>query len=159
MTPAIRRAARALIIDGSERVLLFRGMLADREPWWFAPGGGLEVDETYEAALGREVREETGLRIDPANVAAPVWTRDTLFTWQGEVERHLERYFVIRVRRLAVDTTGFEPGEAAMIREYRWWCIDDIRDSSERFAPSRMGTMLASMLLGAPASVPLEVGE
>lgn len=159
MTPAIRPAARALIIDAADRVLLFRAVLPDREPWWFAPGGGLDGGETYEAALVREVMEETGLVIDAAEVGPPVWTRDYLFTWQGEVERHLERFFVIRVSTHEVDTTGFEPGEVTMTREFRWWDIDEIRDGSERFSPSSLARLLAPVLHGAVGWLPIEIGE
>jgi 8-oxo-dGTP pyrophosphatase MutT (NUDIX family) len=159
MTPAIRPAARALIIDAANRVLLFRGVLPGREPWWFAPGGGLDEGETYEAALVREVMEETGLVVDAAEVGPAVWSRDYLFDWQGAVERHLERFFVIRVHTFDVDTTGVEPGEAPVVREFRWWSIDDIRDSSERFSPSSMARLLAPLLRGDPATLPIDVGE
>jgi ADP-ribose pyrophosphatase YjhB (NUDIX family) len=159
MTPPIRSAARALIIDAANRVLLFRGVLPGREPWWFAPGGGLDEGETYEAAVVREVMEETGLVVNADEVGPAVWSRDYLFDWQGEVERHLERFFLIRVPTHDVDTTGFEPGEATVIREFRWWSIDDIRDSSERFSPSSIANLLTPLLRGDSATLPIEVGE
>lgn len=39
---------------------------------WDLPGGGLDADETALEAVLREVREEIGLRIDPATF---VWTK------------------------------------------------------------------------------------
>lgn len=50
----------ALIFDG-ERILL--GLRRDID-WWNLPGGGMEVGETVDEALCREVREETGLEVD-----------------------------------------------------------------------------------------------
>ncbi|NIR35082.1 MAG: NUDIX domain-containing protein, partial [Actinobacteria bacterium] len=44
-----RRAGRALVVDGADRVLLIRGEdPADpsRGGFWFPPGGGVEADET-----------------------------------------------------------------------------------------------------------------
>ena len=63
-TPLDREAARVLLLDGSDRLLLFRGCDPadrDRGQWWFTPGGGLDPGETYEQGARREVLEETGL--------------------------------------------------------------------------------------------------
>jgi ADP-ribose pyrophosphatase YjhB (NUDIX family) len=157
-SPAIRPAARALIIDAEQRLLLFRGDLPDREPWWFAPGGALEPGEIYEEALVREVREETGLAVDVATVPPHVWTRDVEFTWQGQVERHLERFFLIRIHAHEVDTSGFEPVEAAAIRTHRWWGVDDIARSGERFSPTNLADHLAPLLHGCVPHKPVAVG-
>jgi len=55
----------ALIFDGDRILLVERG----KEPlkgYWSLPGGVLEVGETLEEGLRREVREETGLLVEPA---------------------------------------------------------------------------------------------
>src|SRR6266516_3299153 len=57
---SFRIAASALIFDG-ERVLLAHRRDID---WWNLPGGGMEVGETVEEALYREVYEETGLQVE-----------------------------------------------------------------------------------------------
>lgn len=54
-----RIAVNALIFE-AERVLLVHRRDID---WWNLPGGGMEVGETVEEALCREVREETGLEV------------------------------------------------------------------------------------------------
>lgn len=156
-TPTIRPAARALIVDDDQRVLLFRGELPGRDPWWFAPGGALEQGETYETALVREVLEETGLAIGPATVARPVWTRTYLFAWQGRLERHLEQFFLLRIDKHEV-TTRFEPAESAVIRTYRWWQLDEITGSTEHFSPVRFGEHLAPLLQGRLPEEPVAVG-
>jgi ADP-ribose pyrophosphatase YjhB (NUDIX family) len=50
----------ALIFRGSEILLALR---RDIE-WWNLPGGGLEIGETVEEGVCREVREETGLEVE-----------------------------------------------------------------------------------------------
>jgi 8-oxo-dGTP diphosphatase len=60
-----RVAAYAVIVDDCQRVLLalWNGV---EPPQWTMPGGGVDLAETVEQAVVREVREETGyeVRID-----------------------------------------------------------------------------------------------
>src|SRR5579863_3623311 len=147
----VRPAARALIVDDHERVLLFRGDLPDRDPWWFAPGGALEQGETYEAALVREVMEETALHVDAAVLGPPVWARDSDFTWRGRPERHVERFFLVRVAGNDVDSSQLGRAASADARTFRWWRVDEIAASTDRFSPARLAHHLAALLRdGAP---------
>jgi 8-oxo-dGTP diphosphatase len=57
----------ALIFQGDRILMAQRG----KEPlkgWWSLPGGALEVGESLADAVRREVREETGLKIQPLGV-------------------------------------------------------------------------------------------
>ena len=54
-----RLAAYAVIRDDAGRVLLALWNEADA-PKWTMPGGGVELDETVQQAVVREVQEETG---------------------------------------------------------------------------------------------------
>jgi 8-oxo-dGTP pyrophosphatase MutT (NUDIX family) len=157
--PTVRRAARALVIDDSKRLLLFRGELPELVHWWFAPGGALEPHETHEAALVRELREETGLAIDVATLSGAVWTRDHLFNWKGKVERHLERFFLVPISHYDVDTSNFETTEVGVIRDHRWWRLEEIQTSRELFAPRRLAEHIAPLLGGTIPQQPVEVGE
>lgn len=59
----------AVIFDGGRVLLIERG----QEPlkgWWTVPGGLVETGERLDEALRREVREETGLEVEPLAVAA-----------------------------------------------------------------------------------------
>ena len=56
-----RRAARVILLDPANRVLLMR--YDDGPPngsHWSTPGGGLNTGEEYPAAALRELAEETG---------------------------------------------------------------------------------------------------
>jgi len=70
----------------AERVLIVRRGVPPMQGIYTLPGGGVELGETLEQALIREVREETGLAIEPLCIAGyrEVIARDA----QGEVERH-----------------------------------------------------------------------
>jgi ADP-ribose pyrophosphatase YjhB (NUDIX family) len=50
----------ALIFENGQVLLAHRRDI----DWWNLPGGGMEVGETVDEALCREVREETGLEVE-----------------------------------------------------------------------------------------------
>src|SRR6185295_8402949 len=52
----------AVVLDGT-RVLLVRRANPPLQGEWSVPGGAVEIGETLEAAVAREVLEETGLQV------------------------------------------------------------------------------------------------
>ncbi|MEV4003280.1 NUDIX hydrolase [Actinomadura sp. NPDC049753] len=61
----VRRAARALLLDGDALVLL-RRTVPGRPVYWTTPGGRIEpADASPEAALRRELDEELGATAGP----------------------------------------------------------------------------------------------
>ena len=61
-TPRHSVSVAAVVVDDSNRVLVIRRQ--DNGAWQL-PGGVLELDETPEAGVCREVREETGVDVRP----------------------------------------------------------------------------------------------
>lgn len=59
-SPIFRIGVFALIFNPEQQILL--GHRRDID-WWNLPGGGMEVGETVDEAVCREVREETGLEV------------------------------------------------------------------------------------------------
>jgi 8-oxo-dGTP pyrophosphatase MutT (NUDIX family) len=165
--PSERQTSRIVILDPSDRVLLFRAETAAGMWLWFPPGGGVEPGETYEASARRELWEETGMeqvRLGPA-----LWRRNFLLTTpdpafgEGPV-RFLERYFLLRV------PAPFEPRPMAIgryegyMREqdwFHWWSLEEIEASTgyERFVPPRLQELLRPVVTGRVPDEPLEIGE
>jgi 8-oxo-dGTP pyrophosphatase MutT (NUDIX family) len=139
-----RRAARVLLIDAAERTLLLRGGDPARpeQRWWFTPGGGLDEGETPAQGAARELMEETGLRIDPAELGAPVHHETTEFSYDTRQYRQTQDFFVLRVAEWQVDTAGFDADEQRTITAHRWWSAAEIDASTEQIFPAELADLL-----------------
>jgi len=64
MSSVVKRSARAILIDADGRLLLIKRSKEGLAPYWTAPGGGVELDDTsVEDAMIRELREELGAEV------------------------------------------------------------------------------------------------
>lgn len=140
-----RRAARVLLLDGADRLLLFRGgdpAKPEAGTWWFTPGGGLDDGETLAEGARRELFEETGLHCDPRDLGAPVHEEHSVFEFAGMTLAQHSTFFVLRVDAHEVDTSGFEELEASSIVEHRWWPRSELRSTNEVVYPAGLPELL-----------------
>lgn len=140
-----RRAARVLLVDAADRVLLLHGRDPgdpDAGQWWFTPGGGIDAGETHAQAAARELAEETGLAVAAASLGAVVHERVARFRFDGTDYRQAEVYFLARVERHDVDTAGFTALEVASVTGHRWWPRADLLRTQERLYPPDVAAVL-----------------
>ncbi|WP_306212037.1 NUDIX hydrolase [Actinoplanes sp. RD1] len=144
MTHIERRAARVLLVDAADRVLLLHGGDPARpdQLWWFTPGGGLDAGETPAQGAARELFEETGLRVDPAALGSPVHDEVTEFSYDGRDYRQTQEFFLHRVDSWAVDTSGFDEAERQTITDHRWWSAEALAASDEQIFPVGLASLL-----------------
>jgi 8-oxo-dGTP pyrophosphatase MutT (NUDIX family) len=129
-----RRSAGLLIIEPAGRVLLFRfvfkkGALAG-EDYWATPGGGVEEGETFEQAAIRELREETGIRVE--SVGPQVGQRE--FVLQLSDGEHVvadERFFRVEAKEATLSRDEWTAEEAEVMVAHRWWSRDELSQTSE----------------------------
>lgn len=154
-----RRAARVLLVDAEDRVLLFEGINPDRpdEPFWMTPGGGVEEGETDEEAARRELEEETGCVGIP--LGAPVWTRVGHFDFAGTSYRQRETFFLARVPSWEVDTAGHNDEEQRCLLSHRWWPVEELYELDRPVFPTRLADLLADLLRDGPPAHAIEVGH
>jgi len=143
MTRAQRPAARILLLDADERVLLFRFTAGDRPPFWATPGGAVDPGESYEAAARRELREETGLDLE---CGAEIHARTVEFTTLEDVRVIAdERYFLVRTQGFELDTSAHTELERRGMQTHRWFDRAELADWPEIIFPEDLADILATL--------------
>ncbi|MDP3711426.1 MAG: NUDIX domain-containing protein [Mycobacteriales bacterium] len=140
-----REAARVLLVDAADRVLLFLGCdpaEPDAGQWWFTPGGGLEQGESARAGAVREVFEETGLRLSEDDLTGPVHSETAEFSLGGDRYRQTGEFYLARVDAHEVDTAGFSALEQSFVLDHRWWTREDLRATTETVFPASLVDLL-----------------
>lgn len=144
-----RPSSRLLIIDLLGRILLFHfkhqiGALAGMT-YWATPGGGVEDNETFEEAAIRELREETGIRVD--DVGPQIGRRQVVLQLSdGEHVNEDERYFCVRVSGTQVSTSGWTSYEIECMTGHRWWTQVELAQTTEKVSPENLGDMLTMVV-------------
>jgi 8-oxo-dGTP pyrophosphatase MutT (NUDIX family) len=150
--PVARVAARVLLLDRHERLLLFQGIDPHEPglpPFWFTAGGGVEPGEEQVDAAVREVREETGIAVAPERLVGPVWLRRARFTFESVRYLGEEWFFLARPSGpVAVDTAGFNDVELRSVRCHRWWTTAELRATGDTVYPRQLAELLPGLIAG-----------
>lgn len=109
-TPKHSVSVAGVVVRDDGRVLVIK---RDDNGHWEAPGGVLELDESFEAGVQREVLEETGLTVAVERLTG--------------VYKNLTHGIVALVYRCRPD--GGEPHVTEEAREIRWMTTEEVEAS------------------------------
>lgn len=152
-----RRAARILLVDERDRVLLLSSWLEARQcVIWLAAGGALEEGETYREAARRECWEETGF--EPDTALPDVWVREHKWMWGENPIHTVEHYFFARVDNFEPQAQQLEDYEEELFIGHRWWTVDELRHCDDLIVPRDLAELLRPLLRGEIPDEPVWVG-
>ena len=136
--PRKRAIAQMLLRDHDDRVLLCQ---LTYKPDWDLPGGVVEVGESPQAAVGREVEEELGLTIDARRLLLTDW----LPPWSGWDDA-LCLVFDGGVHDAAI--TADVVRQTREIRSVEFCTVEQARERCADFTARRLESALANLRSG-----------
>ena len=113
--PSAPLIAIGAVIVKDNHVLLVRRGAAPLKGHWTLPGGVLELGESLLEGVVREVREETGLIVEPVELIELV---DRIHREQGSEQDRVQYHYVIADYLCRV--TGGEARAASDAEDVRW---------------------------------------
>jgi ADP-ribose pyrophosphatase YjhB (NUDIX family) len=138
----VRRAARVILLDPDDRVLLMR--YDDSPPngrHWSTPGGGLEAAEDYPAAALRELAEETGWT--DIVLLGEVHRREFDMQAGGRLVRQVERLYLARTDQRCRAISGVEAmHKSDGIAAWRWWTLAELDSGTEPVWPAGLSGII-----------------
>ncbi len=142
----LRLAARVILLDPDDRVLLMR---YDGDPpdgsHWTTPGGGLNKAEDYHSAALRELAEETGW--SDIALLGEVHRRTLTMGYAGRLVRQRERLYLARTDQACREIRGVEAMHAADgIAAWRWWTLAELDATAETVWPAGLADLIRNAL-------------
>ncbi|MFE9427796.1 NUDIX domain-containing protein [Kitasatospora sp. NPDC006697] len=138
---SIRFTADVVATTPDGRVLLIERGWPPFDGAWALPGGHVDAGETSRQAAARELAEETGVRVDAAELLQ-------LGAWDTPGRDPRGRYVTVAYLAVVPDDTPITAGDDA--RNACWWPFDGL---PEQLAFDH-AAILATALRGEPAAGP-----
>ena len=104
----------------------------------------MEDGEDYVQAAVRETWEETALSLPVQRLSSVVWTRQAVFTVDGQGFDQYEEYRLARIT--SDEASGIKIDTEEGRHGHRWWTVEELAATSETVRPKKMASLLADVL-------------
>jgi 8-oxo-dGTP pyrophosphatase MutT (NUDIX family) len=111
--------------------------------FWITIGGGAERGETLAEAGAREMREEVGIDVDPADLGEPIGTTVVdyaLFALLPVTQQ--QTYFAVAVDDAAVSFEHQSLIERLTIESHEWLTADELEARPERIVDAELPRLI-----------------
>lgn len=145
--PTRRTVARVLPVSERDTVLLLLGCdpAVPEVRYWFTIGGAADPGESLATAGARELREETGIRVDPGALGEPFGTFEVEFSWNGRSYVNESTLFAVRVDEAPISFEGLDLLESQSIFDARWWTPEELDEDGRAVDPRLIDQMRAAI--------------
>lgn len=163
--PPPRMSMRVILLNAKNELLLLKADDPNTTttsgryngPFWFLVGGGIEPGEEIEGAVLREINEETGIAKEHITLGPIVWKGEFDLIINGILSRQQQRFIVARASAAQVSLHNLTPYEQKVIKDIRWFSLEQIEDSKELIYPLCLRRYLPAILKGHYPAEPLEI--
>ncbi|MFK7824156.1 MAG: NUDIX hydrolase [Oligoflexales bacterium] len=125
--------------------------------FWFLIGGEQENGESVIQTAVRELWEETGLKEAEFKLGPIVWKGEFDLVLSGKERRMKQKFIVARTDDNSVCLNNLTESEKKVVKEIRWFSLDEIKQSEEIIYPVLLPEYLAPILSGIYPSEAIEV--
>jgi 8-oxo-dGTP pyrophosphatase MutT (NUDIX family) len=155
-----RLSARLLILDERDRLLLFfsSGYIGPGIEYFVTVGGGVDEGESLQEAAAREAYEETGLRVDPADLGPVVAHAEG--AWQPRPDLRLyqdDHYFFLRAQHFDVDWSHLEEIERDEFSSAEWLTLAQLEAVDHAVFPVGVAAVVKRLVAGDIPTTPVEL--
>jgi ADP-ribose pyrophosphatase YjhB (NUDIX family) len=153
----MRQAARAVLLDPDDHVLLVR-FVFPKGTFWALPGGGLDEGESVENGLRRELREELGLT--NFELGPHIWNREHVIPMPTGHDGQQDQIHLVRVPYFEPHPAiGWELMRAEHVHDIRWWTIAEVGAAAgTTFVPGALHDLLVRLIAEGVPSSPVDTG-
>jgi 8-oxo-dGTP pyrophosphatase MutT (NUDIX family) len=132
-------------VDREGRVLLQLGRELHRrsDRFWLTIGGGTERGETLAEAGAREMREEAGIDVDPADLGEPIGATVVDYSLFALLPvTQYQTYFAVAVDDAEVSFAHQSLIERLTIERHEWLSADELERRPERIVDGELPRLI-----------------
>lgn len=163
MQTTIRNTVRLLLFNDNNELLLMRVESFDiatptgkrNERFWCTLGGQIESGESLHDAALRELYEEAGIKAHEVELGPVVWINELDLIIHGKPTSLYQQFIVARTSQTTVCLDNATPEEQDVVKELRWFSLEQIKANNETIFPTFLADYLPSIIAGQHPQKPL----